>query len=492
MRFEAIYYEDRLRIVNPNGDVGIVTLWSRVEQAVKVLGELGISLGNDDSRIVAVANLYGNGLPHMLRNLLWNPQIRHILVFGQDLSGSKKELVNFFKYGLEPTVYQDTPAFRIVGTDRIIDGEVTPDHFSGRISITELGKLGEDDTKEGIAGFFGRLPPMNSESIERVRIDIPEVNISRYPTEARNQNILRDTPLNAWRELVFRLIRFGHRNALKKGERVELQNVKVVITNPVEEDAASLAEYGFSLQKFMRYQESILDPRKPPDIEYTYGNRIRGYYQYQGVTVDSLDIAARRLANDLQSRHAYIAVWDNARDLSEGGGCPCLVSLFFRYFEDRLTLTATFRSHNTMDAWLENVYGLISIQRYVANRIAVPSGSITVFSHSISISPDALDKAKVIASAKTTDDQIDSLTGKREPRYDYNGNFNVTVDYDLDEIVVQHSFQGMVLTEYRGKSSEVLENQLARDCALSEISHALYLGREIARKEQLLKKAKVK
>jgi thymidylate synthase len=46
----------------------------------------------------------------------------------------------------------------------------------------------------------------------------------------------------------------------------------------------------------------------------------------------------------------------------------------------------------------------------------------------------------------------------------------------------------MKLKEYRGKSAEEIERQLARDGALSDISHALYLGREIARKERDMQK----
>lgn len=475
-------------MVNTTSDVGVVTLWSRVDQARKILEQLGVSLDSHDSRIALIANLYGNGLPHMLRNLLWNPQIKYLLVFGQDLSGSKKELINFFEYGIEPTSYQDTPAFKIIGTDRIIDGEVTKESFEGRIKLTCLGKLSDLDTKEGIATFFKELPPKSVETVNRINIGIPEVKISRYPAEPRNQNILRETPIEAWKELVFRVIRFGHKSILRKGERLELQNVKVVVSNPTECDERELTEFGFSQDKFLNYQKSILNPDKPADLDYTYGNRIRGYFKYNGVTVDSLDVVITRLSDDLQSRHAYISIWDNPRDLSEGTSCPCLTSLFFRYFDSKLTLTATFRSHNVMDAWLENMYGLISIQRYVANNIDVPVGPITVFSHSISISSDVIQKGKLVAALKKTEDQIDPVSGKREPRYDFNGNFTVTIDQEEKEIVVQHNFQGMTLNEYRGKSAESLEAQLARDIALSEISHALYLGREIARNEAILKK----
>jgi thymidylate synthase len=459
-----------------------------VPQVVKVLEELGIDLSVEGSRIAVVANLYGNGLPQMLRNLLWNPQIRHVVVLGQNLSGSREELVNFFARGLEQTDYLGSPAHRIRSTSRIIDGEVGPEHFGGRVSVTALGKTSEPATREGLVTFFRELPPPSPVSAERVDVPIPRTEVTRFPSEPRNHNILRNRPLEAWQELVFRLVRFGQRSRLKKGERVELQNVKVIVEAPEEEAPEMLERYGFSLTKFQEYQRRILDPEKPPEIEYTYGNRMRGHFRYADRPVDSLEIAVGRLGDDPESRHVYVALWDNARDLSEGHGCPCLVSLFFRRFDDRLTLTATFRSHNTMDAWLENFYGLMAIQRYVAERVGIPPGAITVFSHSISISPDALDRAKPIARAKRTDDWIDPVTGKREPRYDYHGNFTVTVDLESRELVVHHSYQGMTLTEYRGRSAEELEDQLARDCALSEISHALYLGRELARKEALLKK----
>ncbi len=173
--------------------------------------------------------------------------------------------------------------------------------------------------------------------------------------------------MEAWSELIFRLFRFGHRNMVaKKGAqegRVELQNVKVIVEQPEEESEDDLKQYGFGLEKFKGYQERILQAEKPSDLGYTYGNRLRGYFRRNGDLVDSLELAGRRLREKPESRHAYIALWDNTRDLPEGTDCPCFVSAFFRRFEGKLTLTATFRSHNAMEAWPENVYGLIAIQR---------------------------------------------------------------------------------------------------------------------------------
>jgi len=485
VRFQPLYYPERLHIVNPEGDVGIATLWSRVEQVIQVIEDLGIDLRPASSRVAVVANLYGNGLPQMLRNLLWNPQIRHLLVLGQDLSGSRQELIQFFERGLEEVEYLGSAAHRIVGTRRIIDPTVTPADFGGRIRLTALGKIGDSETGPRLRAFFAGLPPAEPCSAERRNVPIPEVTVERFPSEPRAHTIVRRTPLEAWEELVFRLVRFGYRVKLRKGERVELQNTKVIIEQPVEDAAADLLQYGFSLDHFHDYQTRMLDGSKPADLSYTYGNRLREYFGH-----DSLAIAIERLKADPEARHAYIALWDNFRDLPEGHACPCFVSAFFRRFDGKLTLTATFRTHNVMSAWLENVYGLMAIQRYVAERVGMTPGAITVISHSISVSgePGVLANAKKVAQAKKTDDEVDRQTGRRQPRYDPHGNFTVTVDREAGELVVQHSFEGMKIGEYRARTAEALEDQLARDVALSEISHALYLGREIARKEMELKR----
>jgi len=491
VKFEALYYQDRLKIVNPEGDVAITTLWSKVESAYQILEEAGVDLAPESSRIGPIANLYGNGLPQMLRNLLWNPQMTHIVILGKNLSGSREWILNFFEHGLEEVEFLGAKAFRIRNTTRTIDGCVQPQNFPHLPAFTVLGDVGDPATKAGLKSFFDGLPPQDA--CEDARIEpppIPEPVVSRFPSEPRSHTIVRDTPMEAWTELIFRLFRFGHRNMVAKKSgpegRVELQNIKAIIEKPVEEADEILQQYGFSLEKFQGYQQRILDPNKPADLAYTYGNRLRGYFP----KVDSLEIVGQRLKEKPESRHAYIALWDNARDLPEGTDTPCFVSAFFRKFEGKLTLTATFRSHNAMEAWPENVYGLIAILRFVAEKAGMEPGALTVFSHSISIDVSSLEKARKIATSKESDEVHDPATGKLGPRMDPNGAFTTTFDRATWEIVVEHSFDGMKLNEYRGKSAEEIERQLGRDVALSEISHALYLGREIARKEFEMKAAK--
>jgi len=153
------------------------------------------------------------------------------------------------------------------------------------------------------------------------------------------------------------------------------------------------------------------------------------------------------------------------------------VSLYFRKFEGKLTVSATFRTHNALDAWLLNVYGLMAIQQWVADRVGLPPGALVVISHSLGLDPRELDRALLII-------------GKRpfEVRLDPMGYFRITLDGE--EIFVEHRFEDVTLKEYRGKTAVSLQHQIARDEALSDLNHAMYLGRQLAKAELALKEGR--
>jgi thymidylate synthase len=102
-RFEALYHGDLLQPVNPVGDVGIVTLWSPLRSVRrKLLATAPDVLDPRRSRVTVIANLYGDGMYAMFCNLLFNPQIRHLVAVGQDLGlGAADEIEAFLADGLE-------------------------------------------------------------------------------------------------------------------------------------------------------------------------------------------------------------------------------------------------------------------------------------------------------------------------------------------------------------------------------------------------------
>jgi thymidylate synthase len=486
MEFEALYFGDRLTVVNPRGVIGVVTLWSKPEYVLERFREAGVDLDPATSPIAVFGTLYGNGLREMLRNLLYNPQIQVLLICGHDRSGSKQELINFFdkRQGLElvmdaPIQFMaakgmETNPYRIKGTHRLIDGMVKPALFKHIPELHYLGDPKNGDTIRSIQTFFEQWSSVAITLFDEDRRDqpLPMVETQYFPSNPRSHQVVKESPLEAWLDLLYLITRFGRRVTLKKGERLELQNVKVVVEEPEPASREDLLQVNLDPDKLDQYFRDFLEGELRPDEAYTYGHRLRTYFR-----LDAVEVLAARLKKDPEDRKAYFTLWDNNRDLTARESRPCFVSAFFRKFQEKLTLTATFRTHNAMDAWLLNFYGLMALQQAVARRVDLPPGAITVLSHSISIDPKELDRALTVVGKRKWKMSLDPM-----------GYFRVTVDGD--ELLVEHRAEDVTLKEYRGRTAVALQHQIARDVAVSDLNHAMYLGRQLAKAEMALKEGR--
>ncbi|MBM4289041.1 MAG: DUF4346 domain-containing protein [Deltaproteobacteria bacterium] len=487
MNFIPLYFPEKLTIINPAGIIGVLTLWSRVDYVIEKFRQAGWDLNPATSPIAVFGNLYGNGLRELLRNLLYNPQIQVLLVCGRNRSGSLEELQAFFQRGLEPAFStlvtyktggsgEPVETCKIRGTNRLIDNLVRPEIFAEHPYISVLKAPQDEGVLEDLSAswsswqsglYHRRQDP--EQTLLRQEIPLPEVITSHFPSNPRAHTIVADKPLEAWQEILFVISRFGHPVTLAKGERLELQNLKVVVEQPAFEADEALRRFHFDPHNLRIYQMDFLRGEKGPDETYSYGHRLRAYFG-----TDNLAACARRLQADPEDRKAYLTLWDNRRDLEVPKAQPCFVSLFFRRFEEKLTLSATFRTHNALDAWLPNFYGLMAVQQWVALDLEMPPGPITLVSHSISIDRKELDRALAITGQR-------SFSIREDPC----GYFRLSLDEG--EILVEHRYGDVTLKEYRGKKAVQLQHHLARDLALSDLNHALYLGRQLERAEECLR-----
>lgn len=472
LEFIPLHCADKLRIINPRGTLGIVTLWSKTDWVIEKLEALGVDFNPSTSKVAVVGNLYGNGIPQLLRNLLYNPQIGGLLICGADASGSAADLMAFFDRGIETTTILGEEATVIAGTQRVIDAGVTPEMFTWPIALYNTSSGSVTSGLEPTKNFINSCGAWPAADLRRVEVPMPPTVVEKFPSCAQNHNIVKDhSILEAWKELVFKTYRFGQRVMLKKGERLELQNTRVVINDPVFDSTASLEAYGFEPDDLRAYQDYLMTDHLSTDRSYTYGNRLKSHFG-----VDGLRMIGEKLKADPQDRRCYLTLWDGRSDY-KADSAPCMVSLYFRVFQGRLSLTATYRTHNVMDAWLVNAYGLKYLQGEVAAIAGLdfpPLGPLTIISHSISIDTARLDLARRVAEQH-----------KYEMVYDENGLFEIGVDGD--EIVARHVGQhGALLHEYRAKCALAIRQQMSRDCAISEISHALYVGSELEKAQAML------
>ncbi len=535
-------------MVNPTGDVGLVTLWSPLRSAKRRLAEISAELLDPErSRVAVISNLYGDGMYAMLCNLLFNPQVRHLIAIGQDLGLSTcEELEAFLERGLEDATMLGAPVKRIRGTGRVFPAiaEFDERRLRERLSFSYLGKLSSERLPSALMGRLRELPRDRGDSApERLRVAIEAASGagSRRPSVPAAHHVARRGPLDCWEELVVRAVRFGRLVTLGNGPRLELLNAKAVIAEPARESRLALERYGFQLDSLLDYETKMLEAELPEDTSYTYGNRLRGHFHDGSGPLDTLQTAIDRLRASPETRHAYISLWDNSLDLAgepnrdaddltddmgtgpgdmgapskklgappgevgapankarapsgEVGarpdevGSPCLTTLFFRKVGGELSLTATYRAHNLLTAWLRNVYGLMAIQRHVAERCELGIGSITVISHSLGIDPSSphFQLAQRLSEDWRRDEDKDSETGKYSLREDPNGYFVVSVEERERRIVAEHRFGGVLVKRYSGRRADAIAGEISGDMAVSLVSHALWLGRELARHEAIL------
>jgi thymidylate synthase len=500
LSFQALYHGELLELVNPGGDVGIVTLWTPLQAVRRKLADVAPDvLDPRRSRVAVVANLYGDGMYAMFCNLLFNPQVRHLVALGQDLGlGAADEIEAFLAHGLEDAQALGRRLRRIRGTERLFPAvpEFDEDRLRETLSFHDLGRLSSPQLGQRLQRLLQEMPHGDSAAAgERIRVRIPtglDGADAPAPSDRSSHQVSRRGPLDCWEELVVRTMRFGRPVQLNGGARLELLNARAVIAEPAEEPPEVLAALGFDIERLRAYQRAMLDPELPEGISYTYGNRLRGHFE-QGAGTDTLRSAIELLRADRRTRRAYVSLWDSGADLARGedgheGARPCLTTLFFREADERLTLTATYRAHNLLSAWLQNVYGLIAVQRHVADAAGMGVGSLSVISHSLGIDPRSprFELARAIAERWSRDDDVDRRTGRRSLREDPAGYFLVSVERERGVIVAEHRCAGVLIKRYEAPRASTIEQHVAADMAVTLVSHALWLGRELTRHEQLL------
>lgn len=184
-------------------------------------------------------------------------------------------------------------------------------------------------------------------------------------------------------------------------ETKEVRNLQVCIKDPLDNyyntkkllSNLSFKKYLEKYEKFhdvwygdklINYCEQFLDPNKHGFI-YTYGERLCGYQKdKESVKINQIETIIKKLKDNQNSRRAigitWNPTWDNERD-----EVPCLQFIQFMIRNNKLQITAMWRSHDIFGAWLPNVYGISYVADYVANELDLKVNKITIISNSAHI-----------------------------------------------------------------------------------------------------------
>ncbi len=474
MKFKPLYYKDKLEIINPEGSAGIVTLWNKPEKIYEKIKSAYPQIFSKESPLVTLTSLYGNGLPQMLANLIYNPQINKIAIVGNDTPTvpSGTYFLNFLEKGVKEKKIGGVLLNEIIGTTYAMDPQLLPKY----LSYIETKKFTQSKL-EGLVEFLNGKGRESSDE-DRIKIDLAEPKFSDFPSDLTSHNIIAQTPLDAWMDVMYHLDRYGKNVILEKGLRRALFNLDVNIKNPSFESEEKLLKFGFNPEELRLYQKDLLRFDVPKDISYTYGNRMRSYWG-----ADGLEKISKMLDSYKENRHGFLSLWDTKNDLLERNSSPCLTDLYFvkNPQDNTLMLSAGFRTHNAVSAWLTNLYGLRAVQEKVSKDSGITPGQINIRSRWIGIDPE---NSKTISALGLVNENRKINLDVSDPK----GYYGVTVDMNKRELVVEHyNPDGLKLEEFRGKNSEDLKNQIRQIDGFSTTDHAMWVGVELARKEQQLK-----
>lgn len=456
---------NKLLTGDPEGYLAIVTLWSKAsEMAKKVNSSLYCIMGQLFSA--------ERGLDLLMRNLLANPQITNIIVTGVDFSKSGIVLEDFFRNGFErgETKITKKPVWKVRSKyEGYIEMDIPAnalEQLRESVYIARVSDIGTFD-------FSSFKRPISTRP--RLVFEKKEQDVKKYIGEYTGYVIRGKTVAEAWLRVLDTILKFGLESETHYDEpQREVMNLLSVIE---EENPAR-----FFIPDYLPCNEERVRayiPRITRDLpggihknEYTYGSRMRSWFG-----TDQVKRAVEKLAREPISRAVVIGLWDATKDL-EIGGSPCLNHIWLRISENKLYMTAIFRSHDMFEGYPENAFGLRMLQEEIRASLQerlgkeVKLGEMMILSQSAHLYRDTWEWAE-----KITQHHLPDYT-KHLSRLDPRGNFIISLD--RGEIVLEHTGPGgEKIGEYRGRNGMELRDALIRENVISLTSHALDLGLEL-------------
>jgi len=429
------YYSELIDEGDQDSEIALITLWTKkdvVKQKVNGFRYIG--------------QLYSKpGIDVLFRNCLYDKNIRHIILFGADLSKSGKNLVEIFQ-----------------GKPHDIEN-IPPPKIKEVISNVKLHDLRNSKINE-LQDFIDSINISKGSYGEPEEFPEPKINAPLlYPSDKTGFIIKEDYICDAWLKILNQVMRFGvQKPSSYKESQKELLNLMCVISQE-DADSPNMASYfRFAVDELENYFPQVLSKNKLDNIEYTYGLRLMDHDH-----IDQIDIITKKLKEEPYSRRAIGVTWNVSFD-SNKESSPCLILVQAIIENKRLFLTAYFRSNDMFEAWPKNAFALRKLQKRIADDLKCNMGSLTTISCSAHIYERNFEDAKKIIS----ENQV------KEKLHDPRGNLIIYLK-DKKIHVCHQSNEEKILEEFYADSARSMIDILIKKSVISDVSHAYYIGGEL-------------
>ena len=367
-------YTDILRVKNPEHHLGVCSLWTERDVIQKLL---------DDVDYCAVGNLYSaQGINAMIRNIMANPHIRTILIWGSEMSLSGHSLLMLQKKGVD----QER---KIIGGRGEIEREI-PDKvlktFREKVEVIDMrGRSAKDFVAEA-----KRVSESPKKPFAKKPKTFPRTQpiIQVLPSPQTGYRVESKTVAQTWLKLLNEIYKYGRPKFTRYSQDNEIKEVlnMVAVINDENPDDEYFPDYlPFTVPELKAYYAELMTDREIPGVAYNYGKLLRKDFGIDQVAkVKELmkkRQTSKKMAMTLLDPNKY---WNSAST----SDTPCLTQLFGSVQDNKFFLTAHFRSHDMVHGWPRNSFALRKLQQDLAQEGDLEMGSLTIISHSAHIYSD--------------------------------------------------------------------------------------------------------
>ena len=467
-------------------------------------------------RVLLIGNLYTeNGIQYIVKNSLLCPQIYGFILIGNDKNRVRETLLSKdYYYARDDNFKRFYDTF--IASGRMYDCVMDDDNYMMNFDRLIPMIVRERSTPNWIT------EPIDCYSEELTQTD--SHSLITLPSEHQGFHV-RDTSLKRlWHKVLALIKRFGIERTTSTGKRYREILGLVSVLEALDESSngsintpVKMPEYAPLSSTIEAYSAQIITDSPQQGIEYTYGQRLHQYGQ--------IDAIIDKLKADKANRQAIGVTWNLPKD-STSPYPPCCVLADFKVQPrsingttvDALYLTLYFRSHDIYSAYCANIYGFRRLQEMIAAFTDCVPGYIMIVSNSAHVYdydyPQALiydelgcrmdPRGYFIIETVKDDDAIDCWKmmktwgdqrefehkyGERARRVMNTSGYTLYNEPQCCPKIIKLTY--MSPSDQPIASTTGLDVQQLCDFAMpyiSEISHAMYLGRELQRARNCIDK----
>ena len=302
------YFSDLLIKGDQKSTIGIATLWLDKRHVAN-------NLGNKSKEVALIGQLYSkDGINWMLRNIFLNPFIRKMIICGEDKSESGEALISLSKNGI------DNQGQIIGSSSAQLHQEIEREYIEAfRKNVEIIDLRGKNPTKEIIREIerakINNKPWIEPKEFPELVLHSPET----MPSEQCGFKAEGEKVGDVWLKILDTIMRFGHvKKSQHSSDQREVVNLISVITVENVEAIDWKPYFLFTKEELQNYLPQVLTKNPIPNVEYTYGQRLR---DHDGI--DQVKSIIEDLKKTPYSRRAVAVTWKVAKD-HNNPHAPCL------------------------------------------------------------------------------------------------------------------------------------------------------------------------